>query len=405
MNFYKQQVKMSVLSILIFLLFSTSAFAQVIFEIQFLPGEKFTLIEQSDFSKKLNNKYMGYINRTVRGIIQVLEEQQSGDRICKGKFYVFEETKRDARYVAHKIDQTVESYFKITADGNYIILESAAYPTLRGFPVFPTKAVKVGEKWRAYGVRVVEPLRDGVFTEVRFYCEYEYKGKGDLNGQDCDIIYAQYAMRYKAGDDYYGDERIREISGSHKVTIYFDSSKKRPLFMRDQFHKTYSYSNSNKEKHEGFILTWFDMITVMDRTELVEEIEEDLEDLDIEDVTVEEKEEGVLLTINRIHFLPDQAVVRPDDLYRLTALAEALKKIEGRTFLVVGHCAKWGSEESQYILSLERAKAIVDYLVSQGIPATRFIYEGRGATEPVATNETEEGRIKNRRVEIYILED
>jgi flagellar motor protein MotB len=47
----------------------------------------------------------------------------------------------------------------------------------------------------------------------------------------------------------------------------------------------------------------------------------------------------------------------------------------------------------------------VDFLVSRGIRAARFLYEGRGGTEPVAPSDTEENMAKNRRVEVLILED
>ncbi len=57
------------------------------------------------------------------------------------------------------------------------------------------------------------------------------------------------------------------------------------------------------------------------------------------------------------------------------------------------------------MLSVKRAKTIVDYLVSQGISPKRFMYEGKGGTEPVAPNDTEENMAKNRRVEIIVLED
>ncbi len=50
-------------------------------------------------------------------------------------------------------------------------------------------------------------------------------------------------------------------------------------------------------------------------------------------------------------------------------------------------------------------RQVHDYLTGQGIEAERFIYEGRGGNEPVAANDTEENRAKNRRVEIIILED
>ena len=111
------------------------------------------------------------------------------------------------------------------------------------------------------------------------------------------------------------------------------------------------------------------------------------------------------LEINDIRFVADQAVVLPEEKPRLEAVARALKKIEGRTFRVIGHTARAGTEAGQKALSVERAKAVVDFLVASGLDAGRFVYEGRGASEPVATNDTPEGMALNRRVEIIILED
>jgi OOP family OmpA-OmpF porin len=379
--------------------------AQEILELQLVPGDKFKLTERHDLSKRVNGRYQGYIYREVRGVMEVVGDESGGDRVCQGKFYVLEEMKREARNVARKIDKTIDSKFTIKKDGEYVISENQAYPLLRGFPVFPNKPVKKGDKWRAYGTRIVEPLHDGVFTRVRFFCEYEYLGKGTYNGAECDMVQAQYAMRYKAGDDAYGDERIREISGKHVVTIYVNGAAGEPLFMRDLVEETYTYNNNNVELYKGFILTWFDMIELMDRSKIKRDLVEELKDSNIPDVTVEERGNGVALTVNKIHFVADQAVVLPEERGRLDALADTLKKIKGRSFLVVGHTARFGTVESQYTLSVERAKAIVDYLVSKGIPAERFLYEGRGGTEPVAGNDTEEGMAKNRRVELIILED
>ncbi|RPJ03842.1 MAG: OmpA family protein, partial [Spirochaetaceae bacterium] len=320
-------------------------------------------------------------------------------------FYVMEEMKRNARDVAKKIDDTIDVKFTISAQGEFTDIGKAPYPTLRGFPVFPAKSLNPGDKWQAYGVRVVEPRRDGVYTRVKFFCDYTYKGEGDLNGVTCDIIQAQYAMRYKRGDDVYGDPNLSDISGKHVVTIYFDLENKRPLLMRDSVDETYTFADKTTENYKGIILTFYSMIAALDRTEVTRRLEDVIEEKKIEDVTVERRDEGVAITLNNIHFQPDQAIIVPDDLGRLQRLADTLKTVPNRTFLVVGHTAKWGSVETQVSLSIQRAKAIVDYMVSRGIPADRFIYQGRGANEPVATNDTEEGRIQNRRVEIIILED
>jgi outer membrane protein OmpA-like peptidoglycan-associated protein len=122
-------------------------------------------------------------------------------------------------------------------------------------------------------------------------------------------------------------------------------------------------------------------------------------------VVIEQKKEGISVSLNNIHFVAEQATFLPDELSRLEALAGALKLIEGRSFHVIGHTAAVGTPESQYDLSVKRAKAVVDFLASHGISAGRFLYEGRGGTEPVAPSDTEENMAKNRRVEIFILED
>jgi outer membrane protein OmpA-like peptidoglycan-associated protein len=89
---------------------------------------------------------------------------------------------------------------------------------------------------------------------------------------------------------------------------------------------------------------------------------------------------------------------------RLDAIASALKKIPDRNFLIEGHAADLGKPQGQYELSEARAKRIVDELAARGIAPSRLIYRGRGADLPVAGNDTEAGRARNRRVEITVLD-
>jgi outer membrane protein OmpA-like peptidoglycan-associated protein len=120
-------------------------------------------------------------------------------------------------------------------------------------------------------------------------------------------------------------------------------------------------------------------------------------------IEVSRSDEGVVVNLPDIHFVPDQARILPDERGRLDKLAELLRQVPDATFLVKGHTADVGSEESQIALSKERAKTIIDELEKRGFASSRFIYRGLGGSEPVATNETEEGRAKNRRVEIVVL--
>ena len=69
-----------------------------------------------------------------------------------------------------------------------------------------------------------------------------------------------------------------------------------------------------------------------------------------------------------------------------------------------GHTDSVGSDSYNQKLSEQRAKAVCDYLISQGVDKARLTYKGYGESEPIATNETEAGRQRNRRVELKILQ-
>ncbi len=120
-------------------------------------------------------------------------------------------------------------------------------------------------------------------------------------------------------------------------------------------------------------------------------------------IEVERTAEGIKLSLPAIHFFPDEARILPSEKARLDRLAAVLKELPEAEFLVKGHTADVGSRESQYILSVERAKTIIGELGRRGLAPERFIFQGMGGDVPVAPNDTEEGRERNRRVEVIIL--
>ena len=104
-----------------------------------------------------------------------------------------------------------------------------------------------------------------------------------------------------------------------------------------------------------------------------------------------------------ISFGPSEAGSEKDKLDRIGAI---LKRYSDRDILVTGHTALAGSPGGRQTLSEDRAAAVGSYLISAGVRSKeRMVYRGFGAEVPVADNATEEGRRKNRRVEITILEN
>ena len=71
---------------------------------------------------------------------------------------------------------------------------------------------------------------------------------------------------------------------------------------------------------------------------------------------------------------------------------------------VYGHTDSVGSDEANLLLSKARAKSCMDYLIAHGVPAKRLQSQGFGESKPIDTNDTPEGRAKNRRVEFKVVE-
>lgn len=104
-----------------------------------------------------------------------------------------------------------------------------------------------------------------------------------------------------------------------------------------------------------------------------------------------------------ITFASGSARLTPAIRANLRALANHLKKYPNSTVQVVGHTDSEGSAAYNLNLSRQRAAAVTQVLVNNGVSSSRITSIGRGEDVPVATNLTAEGRAQNRRVEIVIL--
>ena len=105
-----------------------------------------------------------------------------------------------------------------------------------------------------------------------------------------------------------------------------------------------------------------------------------------------------------VSFDVGRAAIKPNFAPVLGHFATSLNQNPVTTVTIIGHTDSTGSDAINNPLSEDRAAAARDYLVSRGVARTRIATEGRGAREPVADNNTQQGRDKNRRVEIYVAE-
>jgi outer membrane protein OmpA-like peptidoglycan-associated protein len=110
-------------------------------------------------------------------------------------------------------------------------------------------------------------------------------------------------------------------------------------------------------------------------------------------------------TIEGIAFDFNKDTIRPSSTPTLDRAVETLKEYPDIKVKIIGHTDDVGSHEFNVDLSRRRAEAVRDYLIKGGVEPVRVTTEGRGPAEPVAPNDSEENRAKNRRIEFQIVWD
>lgn len=121
------------------------------------------------------------------------------------------------------------------------------------------------------------------------------------------------------------------------------------------------------------------------------------------DVDLQRIEIGTTVVLKNIFFDYDKASLRPESFAELNRVVGILNKQPKLKIEISGHTDNKGSFEYNKNLSKSRAKTVVDYLIEKGISADRLTYEGYAYEKPIATNDTDEGRQLNRRVEFKVV--
>jgi outer membrane protein OmpA-like peptidoglycan-associated protein len=132
--------------------------------------------------------------------------------------------------------------------------------------------------------------------------------------------------------------------------------------------------------------------------------EEITEEVIEKDAEVKAVETGKVCDLRDIYYETNDFSLTSESKMLLALFIEFLKENPSVKVEIQGHTDNIGRDDDNLRLSENRAKSVYDYVVSQGIPANRLRYKGYGETTPIASNNTEEGRAKNRRTVFLIYE-
>jgi outer membrane protein OmpA-like peptidoglycan-associated protein len=390
----------------------------------------YRVIDKSNWSRYDNGKYIGHVYREVRASIVPQSHEDVAHLLYQGNFFLLEETLRDMVASARQVDAIVPVSFEMFRDGNIKIEKDYGFPTLRGFPSYPTEEIIPGTKWTAPGIQAVDPLNTGRPALVPIFAEYEYIGVEMYKEVPVHRIRAGYGTRFR------GSGEITSVMGSHSVDILVRVSDGLPLMMRDNMDETYTFTGGYTVRFRGFILSFGESSVPLNREAVITSINRNLglddgqgggshnsgddgfgfggesswppihdpfpqSDSNIEMASVPE---GIKLTLKDLQFAADSDELLPGENIRLEKIADILKTIPDRFILIEGHTAAIGNPVGEMELSVLRSKKIVDEMTDRGIDPDRFVYKGWGGTKPIGNNNTDAGRRQNRRVEITIME-
>lgn len=121
------------------------------------------------------------------------------------------------------------------------------------------------------------------------------------------------------------------------------------------------------------------------------------------DLVLKPLEVGLTVRLNNIYFDFDKTTLKSESFTELDKVVQFLNDHPSLEIEIAGHTDDKGSDDYNLNLSQGRAQAVVDYIVGQGIDSSRLEAHGYGETKPIASNDTDEGRAENRRVEFTIL--
>ena len=123
----------------------------------------------------------------------------------------------------------------------------------------------------------------------------------------------------------------------------------------------------------------------------------------IRDIQLTPIEIGTTIRLKNIYFDYDKTTLKPESFVELNKVVELLKQNPSLEIEIEGHTDSQGSDQYNKDLSQGRAQSVVDYIASQNIVRTRLSAKGFGESKPIDTNDTDDGRANNRRVEFTIV--
>ncbi len=368
-------------------------------------GSYISTVEEDVYINNIPSHHAEIINRISCKMTNVAAD---GEAFIYATYMTTENSisKRTGRSLSWGEETT--SVFSRKKNGELTISDDIYMPTVRNVPVFPDKKIKVGETWTARG-KEVQDVRKAFNMDKAlifpFEANYVYKEDKTIEGKKLNVIDVDYTFSYEATDEQlHAGQTLTQSTGWSKQTLYWDSDKGLLDHYDEEFLIKIADLQGNLYIFTGTAHAELTEFSSLNDDTNVKQLQDTFDKLKLENISVKKGDRGLTISLDNIQFEPDSDKLMDSEKTKLKKIGELLKKYSN-DLLITGHCAERGTASARQKLSEERAEAVASYLIGLGVRDEYHIFtQGKGSKEPVASNKTEEGRAKNRRVEITIMD-
>jgi outer membrane protein OmpA-like peptidoglycan-associated protein len=401
-------VKKTAITMLFLALSAVTGLEAETFTHKFTTGEKYRIVATVEEKVLYNDELIGQAS-TLFKIASEVTGVVAGTGNISALYQISE--RGESSEGSYQLKNESRSVFTVDKQGRYRLGPAYFQPSVFDVPLFPETNVEPETAWTAPGTEIFD-LREpfGIRAPVRIPISVKYTFLGDENRDGRRL--ARFSLEYEYRHDLTGVKGFPDmaipikISGAHSIKLVWDIDSGKTNSYEEDFYVLYNLSNKDWMEFMGTSKGEMTVSRPLDKKETVDKINEDIEKEKIEGVKAESVEDGVKITLENIQFEPDSDAITAGEARKIETIASILKKYPGRDIRVTGHTAAVGTPASCLELSLKRARAVADALLeNKARTPEEMTVEGKGLTKPIAPNNTENGRIKNRRVEITILEN
>lgn len=386
------------------------------FEFQFKEGDSSRVLSHVNEDVFVNHRFDHRAVILNRISMKVNKTNEDGSGEEEGTFMTSESSVGRGANSSFSWGEEYQSVFTRSKLGVYTISDQYFMPTVRDVPLFPDRAVAPGESWEAQGHEAHDLRRqfaqDKPF-KVPFKANYTYLGTVKSKGKDgtektLNVINVKYNMYMETPEparlDAY-QEYPASMMGYSDELIYWDNdtgtidhyTEKFRIVMESSYGNIFEFRGTADAEVQSFERTATE--------EKVAQVQEKVNELGINDVTVKKGDKGLTISIENIQFGGESAELLDSEKEKLRKIAKIIEAYQDNDILVSGHTAHYPGGANPITLSEQRASAVADYLIELGLRDKYHIFtQGFGDREPIDTNATAQGRARNRRVEITIMD-